>query len=178
VSGRVDIAVLGRVHEVETVAAGAASVLASGARERAAVVARAGGGRPRRLAPPTRGAARLRDRLSARGLEPAASGRVVWSAADSPRELSSAAVGAPVVLAVCCSREPWLEPLLDEARLVLVAGSCGEAVVELALEELRARAIPCAPAPVPEGAASLLARSGLWSGASLRELVEREAVPA
>jgi hypothetical protein len=178
VSGRVDIAVVGRAREVETVAAAVASVLACRARERASVAVRAGGRCPRRLAPPTRGAARLRDRLSARGLEPVASGRFVWSAAGSPREISRAAVGAPVVLAVCCPREPWLEPLLDEARLVLVAGSRDEAVVELALEELCERAIPCAPASAPEGAASLLARSGLWSDASLRGLVAREAVPA
>lgn len=177
-TGRVDVAVVGRAREAELLAACTASALAAGEGQRAAVVVRAGGGSSRRLVPPTRQAAWLRERLVARELEPVASGRVVWCSGASAHDLSRASVGAPVVLAVCGPREPWIEPLLDEAGLALVAGASEDTVVQLALEELRERAIPAASVPAPNGATSLLGRSGLWPDPSLRELIEREAVPA
>lgn len=177
-SGYVDVAVVGRARHSEALAASAASVLAPAAGSRSAVVVRTGAGGARRLAPPTRHASRLRERLLARGLEPVASGRVVWCAASSARDVSLAAVGSPVVLAVCGPREPWIEPLLDEAGLVLVAGEEHDTVVQLALEELRERAIPAAASSPPAGATALLGRSGVWPDPALRALIEREALPA
>lgn len=177
-NGRIDVAVLGRAREVEIVAASAAVALAVGAGPRAAVVLDTRDGRVRRLAPPTPHAARLRDRLVSRELGAVASGRAVWCAASSERDVSLAAACAPAVLAVCGPREPWIEPLLDEAGLVLVTGDEHDPVVGLALEELRERAIPASSLPAPEGVAAMLRRSGLWSDRSLRTRIERESVPA
>lgn len=174
----VDVAVVGRARDAEILAASAGAALAARAPSRAAVVVRTATGAARRLAPPTRHASRLRERLAARELEAVASGRVVWCAAASGRDVLRAAVGSPVVLAVCGTREPWIEPLLDEAGLVLVAGDEHDAVVQLALEGLRERAVPAAASGVPAGAAALLGRSGLWPDPALRALIEREALPA
>lgn len=174
----VDVAVVGRARDAEILAASAGAALAARAPSRAAVVVRTATGAARRLAPPTRHASRLRERLAARELEAVASGRVVWCAAASGRDVLRAAVGSPVVLAVCGTREPWIEPLLDEAGLVLVTGDEHDPVVGLALEELRERAIPASSLPAPEGVAAMLRRSGLWSDRSLRTRIERESVPA
>ncbi len=128
---RFDVAVVGRARDVVAVAAGVAGALASRSSSRAALVVGTGDRHGRAAGPSTSQARRLRERLAARDLDARASGRIVWCAigagALDPVAAAgrAAAVGVPVVLAVCGARAPWVEPLLDQSAIVLVAGRRG-----------------------------------------------------
>lgn len=169
---RFDIAVLGRAREAAPVAAGAGAVLAGQTEGRAALVVAIGGrdgdvvvGRP------SRAAARLCDRLTARDLAARAAGRVVWCAVDDAADVArAAAVGAPTVLAICRPREAWQDGLLDEAGLVLVVGETADPLTELVLADLDGRGLAAAVVPAPDGLGSLLARLGVGTTAVRRAL--------
>lgn len=164
-SARFEVAVVGRVRDAAAVAAGAACVLASRSASRTALVVGTGEILRGPSAPATAPARRLRERLCARDLDARASGRIVWcvvAGADRGADAArAAAVGGPVVFAVCGPREPWVESLLEESGLVLVAGDDEDPLTVLALEGLRARGLRAAAAAAPEGAGALLARIGL-----------------
>ncbi len=84
----------------------------------------------------------------------------------------------PVVLAVCGPRAAWVEPLIDDAALVLVAGDAGDPLTALAVSGLQARGLAAASVAAPEGLGAVLARIGLgstgtWQGALPGALSER-----
>ncbi len=166
---RFDVAVVGRARDVTAVAAAAASALAARSASRAALVVGVGERYAGGAGPATAPARRLRDRVAARDLEARARGRIVWcaihvGAADaSAVACRAAAVGGPVVLAVCGPRAPWVEPLLDDAALVLVAGEAADPLTALAVAGLHARGLRAASVVAPEGLGAVLARIGLGS---------------
>ena len=168
-NARFDVAVVGRARDVAAVAAAVGLELAARSDPRAALVIAAGGGRCSGIAPGTAPARRLRERLRARDLQARSAGRLVWCAVDgedvAEQVERAAAVGGPVVLAVCGPREPWVEPLLEDAELVLVAGGEADPLTLLALAGLRARGLASASSAAPEGAGAAFARAGLGAPA-------------
>ena len=74
----------------------------------------------------------------------------------------------PVVLAVCGPREPWVEPLLDDAAIVLVAGEADDPLTALALAALDARGLAAAAVAAPAGVGAVLARIGLGAPSAWR----------
>ena len=166
---RFDVAVVGRARDVAAVAAASASALAARSSTRAALVVGAGDRHTGAAGPATAPARRLRERVSARDLDARARGRIVWCAVDRGAEDPSvaacraAAVGGPVVLAVCGPRAAWVEPLLQEAALVIVAGDAADPLTALALGGLRARGVAATSVTAPEGLGAVLARLGLGS---------------
>jgi len=172
---RFDVAVVGPAGAVAAVAAAAAGALAARSSTRAALVVGAGERQAGASGPATRPARRLRERLAARDLDARARGRIVWCTVDAGAEdptvgaLRAAAIGGPVVLAVCGPRVAWVEPLLDEAALVVVAGADSDPLTELAMAGLRARGLDAASVPAPDGLGAVLARLGLGSPGTWRD---------
>ncbi len=166
-----DVATLGRAREAAALAGGAACVLAAGSTSRTALVVTAGPLPGGVVAHPGRAAARLRDRLRARDLGARASGRIVWcpaaSAADGVR---AAAVGGPVVLAVCRPRTDWVDELLAQAAHALIAGAMGEPLTALVLADLRERSLHATVVPPADGVRAALALLGLAAPAAWRSL--------
>ena len=166
---RFDVAVVGRSRDVTAVAAAAASALAARSASRAALVVAAGERHSGGAGPATAPARRLRERVAARDLQARARGRIVWCAIDagavdpSGSAYRAAAVGAPVVLAVCGPRAAWVELLLDDAALVLVAGEAADPLTALAVAGLHARGLAATGVAAPEGLGAVLARIGLGS---------------
>jgi hypothetical protein len=166
---RFDVAVVGRAGDVTAVAAAAASALAARSASRAALVVGTGEPHSGATGPATGPARRLRERAAARDLDARARGRIVWCAVDADEDDPSAAacraaaVGGPVVLAVCGPRAAWVEPLLDDAALVVVAGDAGDPLTALAVAGLHARGLAATSVAAPEGLAGVLARIGLGS---------------
>jgi hypothetical protein len=172
-----DVAVVGRAADVAVVAAATASALAARSASRAALVVGVGERRPGAAGPATAPARRLRDRVAARDLEARARGRIVWCAVDEcaadptggAYRAAAAAVGGPVVLAVCGPRAGWVEPLLDEAATVLVAGATDDPLTALAIGGLRARGLDAASIAAPDGLGAVLARIGLGRPGAWRD---------
>jgi len=166
---RFDVAVVGRSRDVTAVAAAAASALAARSATRAALVVGVGERHVGGAGPATAPARRLRERVAARDLEARARGRIVWCAIDigesdaSADACRAAAVGGPVVLAVCGPRDAWVEPLLEDAALVLVAGAAADPLTALAVAGLDARGLVAASVAAPDGLGAVLARIGLGS---------------
>jgi len=164
---RFDVAVVGRPRDVMAVAAAAASALAARSASRAALVVGAGERHTAGAGPATAPARRLRERVAARDLQARARGRIVWCAVDagaddpSAAACRAAAVGGPVVLAVCGPREAWVEPLLGDAALVLVAGDAADPLTALAVAGLHQRGLAATSVAAPDGLGAVLARIGL-----------------
>lgn len=166
-----DVAVLGRMRDAATVAAGAGCVLAARADARAALVVTAGRAPAGLAARATPAAARLRERLAARDLAARAGGRLVWCGVDgAPAALRAAAAGVPTILAVCGPREDWLDGLLAEAGLVLVVGAPADPLTALVLGGLRDRGVRATAVPAPEGVRAGLARLGVGAPGAWRSL--------
>lgn len=159
--------VVGARPAVRAVAAARAATIAVS--ERAALVIEAGPSADRGLhVDAGTGPARaLRRRLQARGVAARACGRLVWCALPDPDagEVLRAASCGPAVLALHGPREPWVEPLLEQVGVVLVAGAGGE-VAALALAELRRRGVAAQPADAPGWPALALAHAGLPVGSA------------
>jgi hypothetical protein len=164
---RFDVAVVGRSRDVAGVAAAAASALAARSAARAALVVGAGERYSGSAGPATAPARRLRERVAARDLRAQARGRIVWCAIDEGAEdpfaaaCRAAAVGGPVVLAVCGPRADWVEPLLGDAALVIVAGEVADPLTALAVAGLHERGVVATSVAAPEGLGAVLARIGL-----------------
>jgi len=175
VGERFDIAVVGRAGDVTAVAAAAASALAARSASRAALVVGAGDRHSGAAGPATAPARRLRERVAARDLQARARGRIVWCAIDAGSDDPSgaacraAAVGGPVVLAVCGPRAAWVEPLLEDAAVVLVAGETVDPLTALAVAGLHARGLAATSVAAPEGLGAVLARIGLGSPGSWQD---------
>jgi hypothetical protein len=180
-----DLAVLGRVDDVAAVAGAAGRLLASRSPSRSALVVTVGpsGAGPRVAAAPASAAARgLRSRLDARDLPARAAGRIVWcclggsgARADARR---AAATGAPAILAVCVARPTWIESLLDDTELILVASAPGDPVTAIVLAGLERRGLRSAAVEPPSGLGAVIARAGLrgpstWSPRLTAALEER-----
>ena len=165
--GRFDVAVVGRAADVTAVAAAAASALAARSASRAALVVGVGERHPGASGPATAPARRLRDRVVARDLDARARGRIVWCAvaagAADPHGAACRATagGGPVVRAVCGPRADWVEPLLGEASVILVAGDVADPLTGLAVAGLHARGLEATGVAAPEGLGAVLARVGL-----------------
>lgn len=161
----VDVAVLGRRAEVPPLAGAAAAVLAG--RAAGLVLTTAAAARtPIRGLPASGPARRLRDALHRRDLAAQATGRAVWCVIDerSVRAALGAGAGVPVVLAIAGPRAAWIEPLLDAARVVLVAGAAADPLTALALADLRSRGLEAEAVERLAGASAALARAGLAGG--------------
>ncbi len=163
-SARFDVAVVGRAGDTAAVAAGAACALARRAPGHTALVVCCGDPGAT-FGPATAAARRLCGRLRGRGLDARATGRIVWCAAgdeDPAGEAGrAAAVGGPVVLAMCGPRAEWVEPLLEDAGVVLVAGREEDPLTALALSALHERRIAAVAVLPPDGAGGVLARTGI-----------------
>jgi hypothetical protein len=168
VTAMFEVAVLGGARESTALAGAAGSLLAAGAAARSAVVLVAGSlGGAATPAPATPAARRLGARLQARDLSARAAGRVVWCTIDAAGAARRAAgTGAPVVLAVCAARPAWVEPLLEEAGVALVAGAVEDPVTLLAIAGLERRGIRAEPVAAPLGIGAVLGRLGAPAPAS------------
>jgi hypothetical protein len=133
----------------------------------------AGPGR-RASAPATVGARRLAASLQARGLEAAASGRLVRVRLDDNAHLAvtqagrcaAAAGGAPVVTAVCGPRDPAFDDLLaGQDVAVVAAGHAPDELVRLGVAALGDRAVIASFVPA---LSAWLASAGVWATPAAR----------
>ncbi len=171
-------AVLGRVGEVEPVAAALALALRRETRAKAAAVAVAG------VVPPdvegaSSGAAarRLAARLEGHGLEALVRGRLAWVPLDleDPHFATTARrvtlVAAPAVLAVTAARTDAVDEALNEQDLLVIVTDDPEGpLVRLAAAGLE-RVPIVTVRPLGRGPARALARAGIRPARSLRQLL-------
>lgn len=139
-------------------AAGAAVALASGAAVVAVWGAETRG--PRALATPR--ARRLATKLTDRGHDTTATGRLVLVALATPDEAArvAAAVDAAMVVVVAGARDAHVDRALSDHDQVLVAGA--DVVAHLAAASVRALGVPATTLAVPDAAAArLLATAGV-----------------
>ncbi len=175
-TARFDVAVIGRAGDAAAGAADAACGLTADSDSGTAIVVTTGPLPGGVVAPPSRAAARLRDRLLARELEARAGGRIVWCAAgDTAQAARAAAVGVPVVLAICCARTDWTDELLADAAHVLVAGDAADPLVALVLLDLQERGLSAAVVMPPAGVRAGLTRLGLTAPTARRSLASPSA---
>lgn len=127
--------------------------------------------------PATMGARRLAASLQGRGLDAAATGRLVLVRLDADPHVAATEAGraaaaagdAPVVTAICGPREPAFDELLARQDITVVAaGETSEELVRLGLAALGDRAYA---APSLGAAASWAARAGLWATPLARRAV-------
>jgi hypothetical protein len=159
--------VLGAAEAAVPLAAALAMSLRAGA---PALVAVWGGAdeRARRDAA-SRGAARLAARLSARGLQARARGRLAWLALPAEPEAAAAAVRrasaiveGPLVSALAGARPPELEALVAEHDLAIVAANPGSPLARAALARLADAGVAAsAQPPLGRGLRRTLALAGL-----------------
>jgi hypothetical protein len=161
-----------------------AAALALRLRTRGPVVVCAWASPARRAsAPATAGARRLAASMHARGLDAAATGRLVLVRLDddppvavAEAERAAAAAGdAPIVTAICGPRDPAFDALLEaQDCAIVVARDVPDEVRRLAVAALGPRAVAVSPlAAVSDWAA----RAGVWaSPAARRALADVQAV--
>jgi hypothetical protein len=125
-------------------------------------------------APPTVGARRLAASLQARGLDAAATGRLVAVRLDAEPHVAVAEAGramaaagdAPVVTAICGPRDPAFDGLLDGQDVTVVAaGDVPDELVRLGVAALGHKAVAVSSLPA---ASRWLARAGLWATPAAR----------
>jgi stage V sporulation protein SpoVS len=152
-----------------------AAALALRLRSRGPVVVCAWASSARRAsAPATASARRLAASMHARGLDAAATGRLVLVRLDDdPRtavagaERAAAAAGAaPIVTAICGPRDPAFDALLEaQDCAIVVARDVPDEVRRLAVAALGPRAVAVSPlAAVSDWAA----RAGVWASPAVR----------
>jgi hypothetical protein len=159
--------------EAEAVAA----ALALRVRSRGPVVVCAWASSARRAsAPATAGARRLAASMHARGLDAAATGRLVLVRLDDDPHIAvaeaeraaaaAAAADAPVVTAICGPRDPAFDALLEaQDCAIVVARDVPDEVRLLAVASLGPRAVAVSPlAAVSDRAA----RAGVWTSPAAR----------
>jgi hypothetical protein len=137
----------------------------------------------RASAPATAGARRLAASMHARGLDAAATGRLVLVRLDddphiavAEAECAAAAGGdAPIVTAICGPRDPAFDALLEaQDCAIVVARDVPDEVRRLAVAALGSRAVAVSPLAVVSDWA---ARAGVWaSPAARRALADAQAV--
>jgi hypothetical protein len=130
-------------------------------------------------APRSAGARRLVTSMQARGLDAAASGRLVLvrldedphvAAAEAARA-AAAAGEAPVVTAICGPRDPAFDDLLAHQDVTMIAaGDAPEELLRLGVAALGDRTVAAATLPA---ASAWLARAGLWATPAARRTVAK-----
>lgn len=138
---------------------------------------RAGGPPPEPVGVAPPGTRRLVERLTARGIEASARGRIVHLPLPPEPPLAASALhravvaaGVPAVCALAGPRPAAFDPLLDEQDLVVIAPPAGasETLTDVALAGLaRVRAPVVVSRPVPRAAVRLLAASSVATSRAL-----------
>ena len=155
-----------------------AAALALNLRVRGPVVVCSWASTTRRVsAPRSVGARRLVTSMQARGLDAAASGRLVLvrldedphvAAAEAARA-AAAAGEAPVVTAICGPRDPAFDDLLAHQDVTMIAaGDAPEELLRLGVAALGDHAVAAATLPT---ASAWLARAGLWATPAARRAI-------